>query len=91
MVGEACLQSNAYFPWTPSYTLFISGPCLFVRTFLILACIYPLNDFPKYNFGMLTADTLSLLRLLVLSALLCRLVFVVLKECERWHYRLFSG
>ena len=23
MVGEACLPSKAYFPWTPDYTLFI--------------------------------------------------------------------
>ena len=22
MVGEACLQSNAYYPWTPDYTLY---------------------------------------------------------------------
>ena len=22
MVGEACLPSNAYYPWTPDYTLY---------------------------------------------------------------------
>ena len=50
MVGEACLPSDAYFPWTPYYTPFIQGPCLseqFCR----------LYDFSKYDFGMLIPDS----------------------------------
>ena len=34
IVGEACLPSNAYFPWTPDYTPFILSTCLSVWAFL---------------------------------------------------------
>ena len=56
MVGEACLPSNAYYPWTPDYTL-CSGVHVcwsehsdssFVYGFMIL----------DYGFGTMTATTL---------------------------------
>ena len=46
MVGEACLPSDAYFPWTPDYTPFILGPCPSVClnipnfAFVYINCIY---------------------------------------------------
>ena len=55
MVGEACLPSNAYYPWTPDYTL-CSGVHVcwsehsdssFVYGFMIL----------DYGFGTMTATT----------------------------------
>ena len=55
MVGEACLPSNAYYPWTPDYTL-CSGvhvcwsehsDSLFVYGFMSL----------DYGFGTLTGTT----------------------------------
>ena len=57
MVGEACLQSNAYYPRTPDYTL-CSGVHVcwsehsdssFVYGFMIL----------NYGFGTMTATILS--------------------------------
>ena len=58
MVGEACLPSNAYFPWTPDYTPSNMVPCLSILIFQILSICISFYDFPKYDFGMLTADSL---------------------------------
>ena len=55
MVGEACLPSNAYYPWTPDYTLF-SGVHVCWCEHSDLSFVY---GFMSLYYGMGTMTTTS--------------------------------
>ena len=57
MVGEACLPSNAYYPWTPDYILY-SGVhvCWSEHSDSSFVCGFMSLD---YGLGTMTANTLS--------------------------------
>ena len=56
MVGEACLPSNAYYPWTPDYTLY-SGVHVCWSEHSDLSFVYGFMSL-DYGLGTMTATTL---------------------------------
>ena len=57
MVGEACLSSNDYFPWTPDYITFIKS--LSVWTFLILSLCISTLQFSQIRFWYIDLRLIS--------------------------------
>ena len=55
MVGEACLLSNAYYPWTPDYTLY-SGAHVCLSEHSDASFVYV---FMSLDYGLGTMTTTS--------------------------------
>ena len=86
-MGEACLPSNDYFPWTPGCTQFIWGPYLSVWTFLILSVCISTLWVPEMRFWYVDLRLISLVDCVLTGLVDCVLTGLV--DCVRTGHLLY--